>query len=494
MAVFITVHFLYTGAWSEAATYFYVDPNFNGTTRNGGKTTPWRDTELNWATINKALDTGDVTIYFSCANYTGNGEKISTIPIDIQRTSTSDYRLVLDGNSYYNTSQNEPASWAANPGSYRYRIIGSRISQGESYWNTINPQRAAAKYITIKGFHITGNGSGNGIFIHGIDHLVVTENVLDKCRFFHTYSCVKGKVWNGGVRDVTISYNTISGPTGNEAFYFGGQAPAEGGDLCSNVWDEDVTIEYNVFDGATPGDGDGDGLDIKAGKKNLIVRYNIFRNCKNRGMVSHSGGLYYGNIAYNNGEGGMIITSFLGDGINWGIRPSEVTMYNNVAYNNTGGPGISVEYQGGDRASNVKFYNNSLSGNSLAIVSMRGNGITGDFYIKNNIASAASFASIGGKIYGGYNNFYGTLSGYTRTEGDLNVDPQFISSTNLQLQAGSPCINAGANLSSEFTTDALGYTRNIGNWDMGAYEYGASGGGGDPFPPAAPTNLRIISN
>ncbi len=483
---------LFIATWSfmstcYADTAYYVDPNYNGSTRNGGQTTPWRDTELNWTTINTALASENVTIYFSCANYTGNAEKTSTTAISIDRTSTSNYRLTLDGNSYYNTSQTAPASWSANPGSYGYQITKTSviIGQAEAYWNTKNPNRSAAKYITIKGFHLVGNGSNTGIMIQGIDHALITQNVLDRCRIYHTYSCVAGSIWNGGVHDVTVSYNTITGPTGNEGFYFGGQDDSVG---CESVWDTDITVEYNTISGATRGDGDGDGLDLKAGKQNLIVRYNTIYNNQDHGIASHSGGTYYGNIVYGNGENGLRVAGYL----NWGVRPANVTMYNNVIYNNTG-TGLAVQKDAGDAPGTVRIYNNSVrnsSGTNIAIETCT------DLYLKNNITSAGgsqlSVSSVS-NTYGGYNDFYGSISGYTRKTGDINVDPKFTSSTDLTLQSSSPCIKAGTDLTSEggFSIDYLIHLRPAGAWDMGAYVYG---GGGDTTPPAKPKNLQIIGN
>jgi len=49
----------------------------------------------------------------------------------------------------------------------------------------------------------------------------------------------------------------------------------------------------------------------------------------------------------------------------------------------------------------------------------------------------------------------------------------------------------GANLSSFFTTDKDGNVRNVGAWDIGAYEFN-SGTGGNSDPVKAPSNVKII--
>jgi hypothetical protein len=69
----------------------------------------------------------------------------------------------------------------------------------------------------------------------------------------------------------------------------------------------------------------------------------------------------------------------------------------------------------------------------------------------------------------------------------MNANPLFVSSTNLNLQSGSPAINAATNLYSVFTADAAGNPRPAsGAWDMGAYEYQATAPRPNP-----PTNLRV---
>ena len=55
------------------------------------------------------------------------------------------------------------------------------------------------------------------------------------------------------------------------------------------------------------------------------------------------------------------------------------------------------------------------------------------------------------------------------------IDPMFTDAANCDftLQAGSPLIGAGMDLSAYFTTDFTGATRTT--WDIGAYAYGSAG-------------------
>lgn len=57
--------------------------------------------------------------------------------------------------------------------------------------------------------------------------------------------------------------------------------------------------------------------------------------------------------------------------------------------------------------------------------------------------------------------------------GNLNVDPKFIDAVNgdLHLQATSPAINAGLSSANNESVDFDGNSRNVGNIDMGVYEY-----------------------
>jgi predicted outer membrane repeat protein len=116
--------------------------------------------------------------------------------------------------------------------------------------------------------------------------------------------------------------------------------------------------------------------------------------------------------------------------------------------------------------------NCSFSGNQAGD---QGGGIwtDGSPVIKNSILWGNSADNNGNEIYDEYSAAdisYSCLNGIFPGTGNLNTNPDFVSQTDLRLQAGSPCIDSGTSTESP-TTDIVGQARPIGNgWDMGAYE------------------------
>jgi len=123
-----------------------------------------------------------------------------------------------------------------------------------------------------------------------------------------------------------------------------------------------------------------------------------------------------------------------------------------------------------------------------------GGGDAANSSIKNNIfylcGDNPANNSSGWYVFGGgvtgctadYNLVVGTgagttKTGFSETHGINGSDPLFTSATIFTLQAASPAIAAGTNLSSLFTDDFASATRGE-TWDLGAYEYVSGGGGG----------------
>lgn len=135
----------------------------------------------------------------------------------------------------------------------------------------------------------------------------------------------------------------------------------------------------------------------------------------------------------------------------------------------------------------LELENNIISGTQFPLYPIdltSCNGMTADYndYYGFTSGTVAAFPS----ACGGFQSW----SQYHLTNGkelhSLNLNPLFISSTNLGLATGSPAFGSGLNLSTTFTTDAMGIVRpSSGAWDLGAYTTGTT--------ISSPQNLRILS-
>ncbi len=194
---------------------------------------------------------------------------------------------------------------------------------------------------------------------------------------------------------------------------------------------------------------------------------------------------------------------------------TDVSIYDNLLYTTGGPPSDGYVVLGTYGTGTARIYNNTIKG--WATNNTGGTGIyfgakgTWEAHIKNNIINNV-YVGIVSRIStvtltSDYNILYGYTSpgadgdaqknkaqwqalGYdleTSSGHSIYADPKFVSASDFSLQAGSPAINAGADLSSSFTTDILGATRS-GVWDIGAYEYT---GAADVVAPAAPNGLAV---
>jgi parallel beta-helix repeat protein len=154
------------------------------------------------------------------------------------------------------------------------------------------------------------------------------------------------------------------------------------------------------------------------------------------GMYLGSGSVAYNNLVYGNGSDG-----FKTNGSAYGI-------YNNTIYNNAGWA-INFNANGGHTARNNIFYQNSSGGVNN----------TSNHTLSNNLTSNPSFINAG--------------------------------AANFHLQSGSSAINAGITVG-VVTTDFDAVARPQGAaYDIGAFEFVASGGGGPTGAPGAPSGVTI---
>jgi Putative metal-binding motif/Secretion system C-terminal sorting domain len=219
---------------------------------------------------------------------------------------------------------------------------------------------------------------------------------------------------------------------------------------------------------------------------NTLSNNTLYSNSSYSGggiKLNHGTNTLSNNTLYSNsatGEGGGISTS---NGTN--------TLSNNTLYSNSSGfwgGGISTSH-GTNTLSNNTLYSNSATNNGGGIYTIQGtNTLTNNIFWQNKKGTDATVAGADYYAFGtNGNTFKNNLlqlasSNYSTsgsgtydlgTDASANIfatDPLFVSTTDLRLQATSPCINAGITGVGIPTTDITGATR-TGNPDLGAYEY-----------------------
>ncbi len=284
----------------------------------------------------------------------------------------------------------------------------------------------------------------------------------------------------------------------------------------SNSIDSLVFISgaYNTVEGFEIKNGNHGGIDVY-GNYNQILNNNIHHNGNGNpsygygqdGVYSErdmTGNIYKGNFIHHNGR----ITGCTPDNLEGNCNldhgfylcgDNELVANNIITYNSAYG----IHIAGYTTVSNLKIYNNTVAfnGRSGAIVWQDLDGIdirNNIFYNNTNygIDYYAPTNSTGRKVNIDHNMFYGNPSGTIHQNSIFNIasnltnNPNFVSDNDFHLKSGSPAINAGTSIGAP-STDFDGTTRPQppgGMYDIGAYEYGSSGGGTlTPTPTRTPT-------
>lgn len=172
----------------------------------------------------------------------------------------------------------------------------------------------------------------------------------------------------------------------------------------------------------------------------------------------------YNNLLVNNGGQAFRVVSQYDGGYGGG---GTFYIYNNTTYDPRTGFLTSNEMGGSDKT--TLYFRNNINYSTVT------GGYNTAFYGEPQNSTTG--------MTGDHNLWYGNGAGPDwSTTGDLdNTDPLMTDPANedFTLTAESPCIGAGASLSAVLTDDYLGGARGA-SFDMGAYEYGASG---DSTPP-----------
>lgn len=493
---------------------YYVD-FATGADTNAGTSTgvPFKhcpgDTNATNTAAATTLAAGD-TVYFK-----GGVQYNGTVTLNWSGTSGS--RLVYDGNT--------SGAW----GTGRAIIDG----QDTRYYGFYTG--STRNYFTIRGFEVrniayrtTGNSwEVGGIYIDASHSGALIDNnyVHDVGYWNNDCANPNGEVPAGqGIRlqmpDGSTASNNEVTKTGGNAFTLSGSinSTLSGNNIHDYItWGVDLTGDYrapdnNLITGNTIHDLYQHDAGFRTGGCDPHTDFIFVR--KGGGTrpqrTTIEKNLFYNNYTFTDVSGtAMVFTSFADNTV---IR-------NNVFINSHSYYAISISWTSGD----TKIYNNTIYNPRESPIDIDMIGASNE--IRNNLAvgvgaylnladstTQSALTTVNNNLFIAATNQVHKVSPYTnwtlaqwRALGwDVNsVAPadiaaiKFMNTTgyptscetmDLRLQADSPAVDNGADLSATFTADYNGATRS-GTWDLGAYE---SGAGSPPASPSSPV-IRGVS-
>jgi len=432
---------------ADAASY-YVATNGND---------DWPGTEAQpWLTITKAANTvvaGD-TVYVKEGTY-----------CEIVRPVNSG----TEGNYI---------TYAAYPG---HTVINDLDGIRTTFWDA-GFQMTGKSYIKVSGFQIKNSTGGFGLLAQEYSHHIIFENN-------YTYNTYNSGIASWYGNDIVIQNNEVE------------LACNDGYQECISAdHSYNVQILGNHIHHSGPGSHGGEGIDIKNGSHDCLVRGNYVHDINRLGIYvdSYNDPMYNitvdQNIAHNCWNHGIALACEKGQPMD------NVSVTNNLCYTN-GWAGITIGNWNGGKfkpMDDIKVMNNTCYDNGQPWGQVPGDGhgiinLNGDatnVVIRNNIVSQNLVDQLMNNPECAAVIEYNVIDGL-QTPSDwltygtnyILADPLFVDPENadFHLQSGSPAINAGSSVSAP-DHDLDGNARPVnGAWDIGCYE----SAGGAPQPPVA---------
>jgi hypothetical protein len=342
-------------------------------------------------------------------------------------------------------------------------------------------------WITVRGFTLEQSGFF-GVYMNAADHITV-----EGCA---TNESIASGVAAWVSSNITIRDNDIKA------------ACNQGESIRGTSCQEHISLDHvqgflvegnKVHDSPQSGKahwGGGEGIDVKNGTSNGIVRNNEVWNLVELGLYVDAWRAditnveVYGNRVHHCANGIAVNSEQTGN-------LSNLRIHDNLSYAN-GRSGIALWFFRNTTVTGIQFYNNTVVGNGLAVnqpyflaaaekadkgigIDIRNPHTTGlvirDNISYNNVSAQLAVApEIPGPVIA--HNMIGPALG-TGISGDhaLTGDPMFVdlAGWDLRLKPGSPAIDAGLGGPNLGVTDAWGNPRVIGNSvDVGAFEADAA--------------------
>mgnify|MGYP003393937435 CR=1 FL=1 len=464
----------------DAMTTFYVDPTYTGGSNDGSAAHPWlvlgsNAAQPGWVAINAGLVNDDVTVFFSARTVGQDVPEVQTTELRVFRTDSSTHRLTLNGMAKWNTCDTLGA-WLDYQGLSQFKIAKSSV-YNDLGWVDSDGRK---DYITLTGFEVTGVGARTTF---GGSHLVIEHLNIHDVTFIgptvHTHPCMTlppACVSEGDMTDVIFQDNTITNGYGEGLYLNCNYQPGPGACPSYLTGPTHFIVQRNVITNAGHNGGQGDGIDIKVGMRDSIIRDNVIVNSGGVG-ISYSG-------TYGTDPDGMVIErNMILNAAEDAIAIANVhgAMIRNNVLVGMSGRGVVLNAGSIAISQDAKIYNNTLytanGGSSLYVAGAN------NTYIRNNIlyTNKVTLAQAGG-VTGtdsGYNLLKAANSKSANWHVELNdlyvADPAAVltspSTGDVSLLAGSPAIDAGFTIDACGALDILQTLRPQGlAWDIGAYE------------------------
>jgi hypothetical protein len=362
---------------------------------------------------------------------------------------------------------------------------------------TLNSSNIIIKNLEIGPLYIRtedssdSNGYGIGIFSNSTSNLTISNNNI-----YGGYYCIKAAATAAATSGLTINGNNL------HEMSTGLVIAADGGGTRSYstiyVYNNRI-YDSHIWDGCWGTCSSGsdwhhrDGIHTwgQSGQPGTVVGPIYFYNNTFDGdwglSRSTSGYIFVSDYTYPVYIYNNVINT--GNGTSMGhLSLHSYTYANAYVYNNTivgsgttSGDGYGIYSYGSGSNWTIDAKNNIFYDLYISIWLSAGHSITSDYNDFYNYGSAGRIGD--GSWYDTLAEWRVALGGCPGTNNDCNSitsDPVFTSANNLTLQSTSLAKEAGYDLYTNgivtWTTDILGNTRTA-PWSIGAYEYGAGGGG-----------------
>ncbi|MHC4717012.1 MAG: Calx-beta domain-containing protein, partial [Planctomycetota bacterium] len=334
------------------------------------------------------------------------------------------------------------------------------ITRGDTNENVINIE--GGQYLTVRGLEVTGGHRGIAIgqdffgdnadarfvtvedcYIHDVNHILVSAN--------YSSSIYEGMVFR---------HNELhTGGGVGEGFYLGAHDPDPGKGMFFDGLIENNYIHH--LDG--PATEQGDGIELKDGAYNNIVRNNVIHNTNYPGITAYGTGggarnLIYGNVIWEAGDNGIQVSE-------------NATVVNNIVFSSSAYGIFAIDAYTAEAGNLTIAHNTVIQENSLAAIRINAGGGTasGPIEIVNNAVYNA------GTDPGITYNCTVTDAGNVDST-DVNADFGDVVNLDFFPIPGSGVI--GAADPAYLQPDDFNGTDRTGTQDAGAYVYNAAGNPG----------------